>query len=85
MTPDDQCLTARNFLYSAIHNLQTQADISREEALVLITGYAVELTAFLLNDSEKIRELCEDAARDGIAARQNPGAPWNRIENPADL
>lgn len=84
MTHNDQCLTARNFLYSAIHNLQTQADISREEALLLITGYALDLTAFLLNDAEKIRELCEDAARDGIAARQNPGAPWNQVEKNAD-
>lgn len=70
MTPDDQCLTALNFLRSAVFNLQTQADISREEALVLIAGYAVELTAFLLNDAEKVRALCEDAARDGLAARQ---------------
>jgi len=69
MNHDDKCL-ARQCLYSAISQLHTQADISKDEALILIAEYAIELTAFMLNDGAKIRELCESAALDGMNAKR---------------
>jgi hypothetical protein len=70
MNHDDKCLVARQCLYSAISQLRTQADISQEAALTLITEYAAELTAFVINDGAKIRALCENAALDGMAAKR---------------
>lgn len=42
MNIDDRCLLARQILYSAIRQLQTQADIDKTDATQLLAGYAVE-------------------------------------------
>lgn len=61
---------ARHLLYGAIEHLATQAEISKENATILLAGYGVELVAVFRGDGAFVRELCECAAMDGLNARR---------------
>jgi hypothetical protein len=67
---DDRCLLARQILYSAIQQLQTQADLNQAEATRLLAGYAVGMAAFLTDDPEDLLADCEGAIMAGVKSRR---------------
>lgn len=70
MNIDDRCLLARQILYSAIRQLQTQANIDKTDATPLLAGYAVEMAAFLTDDPETLLADCEEAIMAGVKSRR---------------
>ncbi len=64
MNHEDTDLLARHILYGAIDTLATQANLSKEDATILLAGYSVELATFLAG-ADQIKAMCESAISNG--------------------